>query len=64
MTRAHSTSRTRRGSDSGQTHDRGQVRDSARQPSDLNYLRGLMRAYCDFDQASPADEDLLAGALL
>jgi len=32
--------------------------------SDLNYLRGLMRAYCDFYEASPADEDLLARALL
>jgi len=28
--------------------------------SDLNDLLGLMRAYCDFCEASPADEDLLA----
>jgi GNAT superfamily N-acetyltransferase len=28
--------------------------------SDLNDLRGLMRAYCDFYEVSPADEDLLA----
>jgi GNAT superfamily N-acetyltransferase len=28
--------------------------------SDLSDLRGLMRAYCDFYKASPADEDLLA----
>jgi GNAT superfamily N-acetyltransferase len=29
-------------------------------PSDLDALRGLMRAYCDFYKVSPTDEDLLA----
>jgi hypothetical protein len=35
-------------------------------PSDLSDLLGLMRAYCEFYNASPADEDLLglARALL
>jgi GNAT superfamily N-acetyltransferase len=32
------------------------------QPADLDDLLGLMRAYCDFYEVSPSDEDLLAVA--